>query len=67
MIYFSLVGDGLEGAETGSRQAAMDAAVQSSAAHFTMQLGPALFYTLLHGSANKDSYKSALVNFLVYM
>lgn len=64
MVYFSLVGDRLEGAEAGSRQAAVDAAVQSAAAHVTVQLGPALFYTLLHGNANKDtciqiySYKS---------
>lgn len=56
MVYFSLVGDRLEGAEAGSRQAAVDAAVQSAAAHLTMQLGPALFYTLLHGSANKDKH-----------
>lgn len=51
--YISLVGDRLEGAEAGSWQAALDAAVQSAPAHITMQLGPALFYTLLHGSANK--------------
>lgn len=45
----------MEGAEAGSRQAALDAAVQSAAAHVTVQLGPALFYTLLHGSGNKGS------------
>lgn len=50
MIYISLTGDGLEGAEAGSWQAAMDAAVQSVAAHITMQLRSAVFYTLLHGS-----------------
>lgn len=54
-VYFSLVGDRLEGAEAGSRQAAVDAAVQSAASHVTMQLRPALFYTLLHGSANNDT------------
>lgn len=48
-IYISLIGDGLEGAEAGSRQAAMGAAVQSAAAHLTMQLGSALLYALLHG------------------
>lgn len=31
----------------------MDTAVQSAAAHITMQLGPALFSTLLHGNAKK--------------
>ena len=55
-IYVSLVGDRLEGAEAGSWQAALDAAVQSAPAHITMQLGPALFYTLLHGSANKVTW-----------
>ena len=46
----------MEGAEAGSRQAAVGAAVQSAAAHVTMQLGPALFYTLLHGSVNKNKH-----------
>ena len=46
------VGNGLESAEAGSWQAAVDAAIQSAAAHVAMQLGPTLFHTLLHGSAN---------------
>lgn len=54
-VYFSLVGDRLEGAEAGSRQAAVDTAIQSAAAHIAVQLGPALFYTLLHGSTNIDT------------
>lgn len=57
-----LVGDGLEGAEAGSRQAAVDAAVQSSAAHVPMQLGPALFHALLHGRANKDTCMETYTN-----
>lgn len=80
MVYFSHVGNGLEGAEAGSRQATVDAAVQSAAAHVTVQLGPALFYTLLHGSANIETciqnctYKSAhkshymsLISLCVYL
>ncbi len=55
-VCFSLVGDRLEGAEAGSRQAAVDTAVQSAAAHITMQLRPALFYTLLHGSIKKHTH-----------
>lgn len=46
---FSRTGDGLEGAEAGSRQAAVDAAVQSAATHVAVQPGPAVFHTLQHG------------------
>lgn len=45
----------MEGAEAGSGQAALDAAVQSAAADVAVQLGPALLYTLLHGNGNKES------------
>lgn len=55
MVLFSLVGDRLEGPEAGSRKTSHGAAVQSAAAHVPLQLGPALFYTLLHGRANIDA------------
>ena len=52
----------MEGLEAGSRQAAVDAAVQSAAADVTVQLGPALLDALLHGSAYKDyTYESVRV------
>lgn len=57
MVYCSPAGNRLEGAEAGSRQAAVDAAVQSVAAHVAVQLGPALLDALLHGSA-KNTYES---------
>lgn len=50
----------MEGAEAGSGQAALDAAVQSAAAHVTVQLGPALLYTLRHGSGNKEKLRTDL-------
>lgn len=46
---FSRTGNRLESAKAGSRQAAVDAAVQSAAAHGAVQPGPAVFHTLQHG------------------
>lgn len=57
MVSVSVAGDRLEGAEADSGQAAVDAAVQSAAAHIPMQLGPAVLHTLLHGRATKTHVK----------